>query len=120
MKSAPDHKRRLPDRARTETRFSGPVTPPANFRATEPSDFERLKERLLDEQLAGETQPEMLAALERASNDAAGLAWTMPLPLLVLPELFREKVAAARSYARRQTALRRGERPVTKSSPVAA
>ncbi len=62
----------------------------------------------------------MLAALERAANDAAGLAWTMPLPLLVLHELFSEKVAAARSYARRQTALRRGERPAAKSSPVAA
>lgn len=122
MKAAPEQKRRLPDPARTETRFAGPVTPPANFRATEPSDFERLKERLLDEQLAGETQPDMLAALERAANDAAGLAWTMPLPLLVLPELFREKVADARNYARRQTALRRGQRPASpsKSPRVAA
>ncbi len=120
MKAAPEQKRRLPNRTRTDARFAGPVTPPANFRAAEPSDFERLKERLLDEQLAGETQPEMVAALERAANDAAGLAWTMPLPLLVLPELFREKVADARNYARRQSALRRGERPAAKSPRVAA
>jgi hypothetical protein len=98
--------RRLPARPGRDNRFSGPVSPPVNFRATEPTEFERLKDQLLREQIAAETCPDLIAALRRAANDAAAVAWTMPFPALVLPELFREKVAVARRYAARQSALR--------------
>lgn len=88
------------------TRFVLPVDPAANFRATEPTEFERLKDRLLREQLMAETRAELLMMLRRAANDAAALAWTVPFPLLVLPELFREKVATARRYTAKQAQLR--------------
>ncbi len=115
-----ERKRPFATRLGPENRFGIAVAPAANFRAAEPSEFERLKERLLHEHLDGETQPEIVAALHRAANDAAGLAWTMPLPLLVLPELFREKASDARRYARRQTALRRNQRPASRTPEVAA
>lgn len=111
MRNDGNRRRRVPARFGRETRFSVPVTPAANFRATEPTDFERLKDKLLREQLDAETRPELLTALRRAANDAAALAWTVPFPSLVLPELFREKVDAVRLYAARQATLRRGGQP---------
>ena len=112
--------RRLPARLGRENRFAVPVTPAVNFRATEPTEFERLKERLLREQLAAEDRPELVAALRRAANDAAAVAWTLPFPTLVLPELFREKVAAARRYNTRQAALRSEEPSAPNQTGVAA
>lgn len=103
-------------------RFAEAATPPANFRATEPNEFERLKDELLQVQLAGENDLDLLTALRRAANDAAALAWTMPFPALVFPELFHEKVAAARRYSTRQATLRQPEavRPARDASEVAA
>jgi len=98
--------RRIRGSAGLENRFAQPVTPAVNFRATEPTEFERLKEQLLREHIASETRPELIAALRRAANDAAAVAWALPFPALVLPELFREKVAAARRYSARQASLR--------------
>ena len=112
--------RRLPASFGRESRFDVPVTPAANFRATEPTEFERLKEQLLRELLAAETRPELVTALRRAANDAAAVAWTLPFPALVLPELFREKVAAARRYDARQASLRPDEEPATPKAEVAA
>ena len=101
-------KRRLPARFGRDARFAVHVTPAVNFRGTEPNEFEQLKDRLLREQLRTETRAEFLTLLRQAANDAAAVAWTAPYPLLVLPELFREKVAAARRYDAKQTSLRRG------------
>jgi hypothetical protein len=75
--------------------------PPALFRATRETEFERLKTRLLAEQLAGAT-PELNTPLRRAANEAAALAWVTFYPLLVFPVLFEEKTAAAARQSRRQ------------------
>ena len=104
-------KRKVPTRFGKQARFSLPVVPAANFRATEPNEFEELKDRLLREQLVAETRSEFLTLLRRAANDAAAVAWAAPYPLLVLPELFREKVATARSYGVKQASLRRDNPP---------
>jgi hypothetical protein len=69
--------------------------------------------------LAKETRVEFLTLLRQAANDAAAVAWTAPYPLLVLPELFREKVAAARRYGAKQASLRRGVRPNSESEVAA-
>jgi len=110
MKNTKTKKRLRPVPGR-ETRFRTPFAPELNFRATEPTEFERLKDQLLREQLVTENRADVLTLLRQAANEAAAVAWTAPYPLLVLPELFREKVAAARRYGAKQASLRREIQP---------
>ena len=57
--------------------------------------------------------PEQSAPLQRAANEAAGLAWFTPFPLLFFPALLEEKIyAAQRQEARQQQIRQRGRRPV--------
>ena len=84
-----------------QTRFELRPVPPAPFRATRETEFERLKTRLLAEQLAVAT-PELNTLLRRAANEAAALAWVTFYPLLVFPVLFEEKTAAAARQAQQQ------------------
>jgi len=106
-------RRRIPPRFRAETRFEVTPVPSAPFRGAAETELERLKERLLREALGEAEDPDTWAALRRASHDAAALAWAASFPLLLLPELFREKATAARRYARKQaTVINRGEKPV--------
>jgi hypothetical protein len=92
---------RVPTEFGPETRFELRPAPPAPFRATRETEFERLKARLLAEQLDG-TPPELTVPLRRAANEAAALAWVTFHPLLVFPVLFEEKTAAALRQAQRQ------------------
>jgi len=85
-----------------ETRFELQPGPPAPFRATQETEFERLKKQLLTLQLVGLTKPELNAPLRRAANEAAALAWVTLYPLLVFPVLFEEKAAAAVRHTERQ------------------
>lgn len=85
-----------------ETRFEVRPVPPAPFRATQETEFERLKNRLLTEKLLATAQPELNALLRRAANEAAALAWVTFYPLLVFPTLFEEKIHAAIRQAERQ------------------
>jgi hypothetical protein len=84
-----------------ETRFELRASPPAPFRATQETEFERLKNQLLAQQLVAAT-PELNNPLRRAANDAAALAWATVFPLLVFPVLFEEKTQAALRQAERQ------------------
>jgi hypothetical protein len=84
-----------------ETRFELRAIPPAPFRAVQETEFERLKNKLLAEQLVVAT-PELNVPLRRAANDAAALAWATVFPLLVFPVLFEEKIEAAVLRVKRQ------------------
>ncbi len=95
------NKTRVPAGSGPETRFELRPAPPAPFRATRETEFERLKTRLLTEQLAG-AKPELNALLRRVANEAAALAWVTFYPLLVFPVLFEEKTAVAVRQAKRQ------------------
>ena len=95
------NKQYVPTEFGPETRFELRATPPAPFRATQETEFERLKYKLLAEQLLAAT-PELNAPLRRAANDAAAIAWATVFPLLVFPALFEEKTAAAVLRAERQ------------------
>ena len=107
-------RRRVPTGFDSETRFelrpastlhSSSATedgPPAPFRATQETELERLKNRLLATQLAHAAGPELNAPLRHAANEAAALAWATVYPLLVFPVLFEEKAAAAVRQTRRQ------------------
>ena len=95
-------RRRVPARFGPETRFELRPAPPAPFRATQETEFERLKSRLLARQLAEAPTPELNPPLRRAANDAAALAWATLYPLLVFPVLFEEKTQAALRQAERQ------------------
>jgi hypothetical protein len=103
--------RKVRTRFAPETRFDVPVPPAAPFRGTLETDLERLKNRLLRDLLAGAPDATLHAPLRRATSDAAALAWTTSFPLLVLPELVREKAESARRYVRRQAALLKRARP---------
>lgn len=85
-----------------ETRFEVRPSPPAPFRATQETEFERLKSRLLTETLLATARPELNAAIRRAANEAAALAWVTYYPLLMFPVLFEEKSRYAISHADRQ------------------
>ena len=85
-----------------ETRFELRPAPPAPFRATQETEFERLKNRLLTETLLAAARPELNAVIRRAANEAAALAWVTFYPLLVFPILFEEKLRHAIRHAERQ------------------
>jgi hypothetical protein len=93
---------RVPARFGPETRFELPLAPPLPFRATQDTEFERLKDRLLARQLAEVPTSELNPPLRRAANEAAALAWATLYPLLVFPVLFEEKTQAALRQAARQ------------------
>jgi len=82
-----------------ETRFE--LQPVAPFRAATEEAFERLKGRLLAARLE-EAGTKWEAPLQDAASEAAALAWTTPVPLLVFPALFEEKATAAIFQTRRQ------------------
>ena len=98
--------RRVPARFAPETRFEVRPAPPAPFRATQENELERLKNRLLREYLDEAAEPRINANVRRAANEAAALAWVSPYPLLVFPDLFAEKAAAALHQADRQRTIR--------------
>jgi hypothetical protein len=85
-----------------ETRFEGTPAPPAPFRANLETEFERLKNRLLTETLLSAARPELNAAIRRAANEAAALAWVTFYPLLIFPALFEEKLRQVLRQAERQ------------------
>ena len=92
----------VPTEFAAETRFELRPAVTAPFRAVQETEFERLKNRLLAQQLTAATAPGLNAALRRAANEAAALAWATVVPLLVFPVLFDEKIATAVLRARRQ------------------
>src|SRR4051794_19735905 len=86
-----------------EARFNVVPTVVAPFRATLETDFEKLKARLLKELLTEKTDPQLNTPLRRAANEAAGLAWLTPFPMLFFPTLLNEKATAvARRYAKQR------------------
>jgi len=82
--------------------FAAHPEPSAPFRATQETEFEKLKYRLLTEKLLASGQPGLNAPLRRAANEAAALAWVTFYPLLVFPALFEEKSRAAIRQTARQ------------------
>jgi hypothetical protein len=95
-------KTQVPTEFAPETRFEVRAHPPAPFRATQETEFERLKNKLLARELSEALTPELNPPLRRAANEAAALAWATVFPLLVFPVLFEEKTEAAVRQAQRQ------------------
>ena len=50
--------------------------------------------------------PSLVPWIRGAALEAAALAWLQPFPLLVLPGLFEEKLAAARRHHYQQNLIR--------------
>ena len=93
-------------RVRPDSRFEPVPEPAAPFTRTVESELERLKNRLLRAVLEQVANPALLAPLRRAANEAAAIAWLEPLPLLVFPTLFEEKVLVVRRRTFRQELVR--------------
>jgi hypothetical protein len=80
-----------------DTEFEAPLFEGETLKRT----FAGLQDNLVTEAL-GETETLALhGPLKQAANEAAGLAWTTPFPLLVFPTLFNEKVETARQRVER-------------------
>lgn len=62
----------------------------------------RTSENLIRESIASAKDLVLDERLRHATHEAWALAWTTPYPLLVLPVLLEEKLAAARRYSERQ------------------
>jgi len=93
-----------------DARFAARPAPPAPFRATQETELERLKNRLLLTALNRLPEPGANPYVRRAANEAAALAWVTPYPLLVFPGLFEEKTGEAVRQARRQASVRERSR----------
>jgi hypothetical protein len=89
-----------------ETQFEVGAIAPVPFRGALEIELEQLKERLLEPLLTTATNPDEGAPLRFAANEAAGLAWFTPFPLLFFPALFEEKVYAAQRQEARQRQIR--------------
>ncbi len=85
-----------------EARFELKPVPPAPFRANLETEFERLKDALLAEQLYLADEAELYAPVRRAANEAGAIAWASQFPLLIFPVLFEEKTATVVRQAKRQ------------------
>jgi hypothetical protein len=96
----------VPTEFAAETRFEVRPNP---FLAARENEFERLKTRLLVEQLH-EAKTELNAPLRRAANEAAAIAWATLFPLLVFPALFEEKIDEAIRQAERQARIYKNSR----------
>lgn len=93
-----------------DTHFDVAPIPPAPFRALQNTEFDRLKTRLLTEELEQRPDPSLVTPVRQAVNEAAGVAWLTQFPLLVFPTLAGELVtqAARRECKQRQV---RGSSP---------
>jgi hypothetical protein len=89
-----------------ETHFEVAPIPPVPFRGTQETELDRLKARLLRELLQQTPDAQFNAPLRRAANEAAGLAWFTPFPLLFFPALLEEKARAALRQRARQRRIR--------------
>ncbi len=107
---------KVPTRFGPETRFEVQPAPPVPFRALHETALEQLKARLLQERLDAAADPELYAPLRRAANEAAALAWTSPVPLLVFPELFEELARAAIRQLERQKRIRERSRALLQAA----
>ena len=103
-------KRQINETARKLNHCSGPQNRAVrtffskrNRKIERTAELERLKRRLLQEQLARSTNLSEHAWLRRAGEAAASLAWLTAYPLLVLPVLLEEKAKEARLQAERQS-----------------
>ena len=99
--------KRVPARFQPETRFEVKPAPPAAFRATQETELERLKNRLLAQTLNELTTAEAGGFVRRAAIEAAALAWETRFPLLAFPGLFEEKTQTALLQTERQASVRR-------------
>ncbi len=102
-----EHHTNVPPHFAPDTSFAVPPLPTAPFRAAQERELERLKHGLLREFLTETPDPEFNSLYRRAANEAAGLAWLTPYPLLVFPGLFEELARAARARGLRQERIRR-------------
>jgi hypothetical protein len=102
--------KRVITRFEPETRFLVKPAPAVPFRATQETELERLKDRLLQERLARVNETELNVRLRRAANEAAALAWVTSFPLLVFPTLFEELAHTALLQAGQQAYVRKRSR----------
>jgi len=94
--------KQLKARFKPETRFEVRDLAPVPHRGELEKKLEQLKARLLKPVIRTAANPAYEVPLRLAANEAAGLAWFTPFPLLFFPALFEEKITAAQRQQARQ------------------
>jgi len=107
MKEKNKKKKQVKTQFEPETRFEVGAVAPVPFRGELETDLEQLKARLLKPLLNETADPKQSTPLRQAANEAAGLAWFTPFPLLFFPALLEEKVYAAQRQEARQRQIRK-------------
>jgi len=100
-------KRQLRTRFKPKTRFDVDAPAPTAARGPVESELEQLKARLLKPLINETADAAQNAPLKLAANEAAGLAWFTPFPLLFFPALLEEKIYAAQRQQARQELIRK-------------
>ncbi|MGV3774130.1 MAG: hypothetical protein ACO1QB_14615 [Verrucomicrobiales bacterium] len=93
--------RLLPTAFEDEVGFT--LSPNGANRETLQSRFADLKAELLETALAETETLSLRSRFKQVANEAAGLAWTTPVPLLVFPTLFQELAGKLRVRETRQS-----------------
>jgi hypothetical protein len=101
-----------------ETRFEVTPLPAVPFRGTQEAELELLKARLLKQVLDQTEDVQLYAPLRRAANEAAGLAWFTPFPLLFFPALLEEKARAVQQQGERQRFIRQRSQNLLETAVV--
>lgn len=99
-------KNRLVPKFGAETRFKVSPIPAVPFRETQKNEFEKLQKRLLKEVLSEKSDPSLRLLMKQAVNEAAGVAWLTPFPMLFFPVLVEELAEKAARQERKQREVR--------------
>ena len=78
------------------------LSPTGDHRETLEQQFTSLKDQLVDHLIAETETLSLKARFKQVANEAAGLAWTTSVPLLVFPTLFHELAGKVRIRENRQ------------------
>jgi hypothetical protein len=90
---------RKPIRFSAPTRFTVEQIHAGEVRARTRIEFAKLQRRLVQSRLVSTRKLAHRQEVERVAIEAAAVAWTTPFPLLLMPELFEEKVQLAEQRA---------------------
>lgn len=103
---------KTPDPVRTGDAFRRVARSPCAVSRRARNRIGAVEEPVLRQALDAAVDAEFYAPLRRAANEAAAVAWMTPFPLLFLPSLFEEKVAAVRRQVERAQNVRTRSRRI--------
>ena len=103
---------KLQTRFDAATRFDLEPVSAVPFRGERETELEQFKNRLLRQALHSAEDAQLYAPVRRAANEAVTAAWMTPFPMLFLPALFEEKLAAVLRQSKHAQSVRARSRRI--------